>query len=90
VLRIDGSLAKYGPEGIHRIRFAKTRRIVSADIQVPELAWKVSSQDLKIYLASQVRSALEACVRRLEKDRLVIAKGHLLAQADAAIAEYVG
>ena len=89
VLRIDGSLAKYGPEGIHRIRFAKARRYMSADIQVPEPAWQVAPQDLRIYLASQVRLALQACVGRLEKNRIAVAKNDLLAQVDLAVADYV-
>ena len=90
VLRIDGSLAQYGPEGIHRVRFAKARRYVSADIQVPEAAWRVAPAELQLYLAAQVRAALEACVRRVEKDGVAVARASLFAQVEAAIAEWVG
>ena len=36
VLRVDGSLATYGEEGNARLRFARGRRYITVDIQVPE------------------------------------------------------
>ena len=89
VLRIDGSLVKYGPEGVHRIRLAKTRRQISADIHVPESAWQQAAHDnLKTYLANQVRTAIQMCVQRLKKDEIVVAEVKLFAQIDAAALDY--
>ncbi|GAB1406110.1 hypothetical protein MASR1M8_00290 [Thermomonas brevis] len=89
VLRIDGSLAKYGQEGVHRVRLLKSRRYMSADIHVPELRWKQATHEhLKAYLCDQIRAALEACVQRLQKDRIAVAEIPFFSQVDAAMQEY--
>ena len=89
ILRIDGSLARYGHEGVGRVRLAQSRRYVSAEIQVPESAWRVESQVLKAYLATQVRAALVACVDRLLEGGLAVSEIDFFQQVDAAIAEWV-
>jgi hypothetical protein len=69
VLRVDGTLDKFGPEGLARLRFAKARRYITLDIQVPESVWQpLTRHQAKVYLVRQVRVALEACVDRLTKD----------------------
>lgn len=69
VLRVDGTIDKFGPEGIARLRFAKARRYITVDIQVPESVWqRLTRQQAKAYLVRQVRVALEECVERLTKD----------------------
>lgn len=41
VLRVDGSLATYGEEGNACLRFAKARRYITVDIQIPEHVWRL-------------------------------------------------
>ena len=45
VLRIDGSIQKFGDEDITRLRFAKKQRYITADIQIPESVWQPKSKN---------------------------------------------
>lgn len=91
VLRIDGTLCRFGEEGIARLRFAKARRCITADIQIPQSVWEpLSNTQLQVYLAGKVKAAIEACVLRLKKDRCVIDDIRLMEQVNAAIQEYLG
>ena len=56
---------------------------------MPESAWRVESQVLKAYLATQVRAALVACVDRLLEGGLAVSEIDFFQQVDAAIAEWV-
>ncbi len=90
VLRIDGSLDKFGDEGICRLRFAKAKRYISADIQIPESVWKpLTTPQLMVYLSNQVKAAVSVCVARLRKEKLVVEEQELIAQIDAGIQEFL-
>ena len=90
VLRIDGSLAKFGQEGLARIRLSKANRYISIDIQIPEHVWHpMSHNQFKEYLASQVLAAINACINRLDKEKLVVADSQLIYEVTAAINEFV-
>lgn len=85
VLRVDGSLAKFGPEGLARLRFAKSRRYITIDIQVPESVWQsLSHCELKEYLVRQVQLALEACISRLVKEGFEVDHQKLRAEVASA------
>jgi hypothetical protein len=89
VLRVDGSLDKFGPEGITRLRFAKTQRYITVDIQIPESAWKpIGDAELRQYLGAQVAAAIRVCVARLKKDKCVVDDAALMQEVDAAVREY--
>lgn len=90
VLRVDGSLAKYGEEGIARLRFARARRYITVDIQIPEHVWRpMTEAQTKLYLAGAVKAALMACTDRLSRDKVAVGAAVLLREVDAAIAEYL-
>lgn len=89
VLRVDGEFSTYGPEGIHRVRFAKKSRYITADIQIPESVWRLASeQDLREYLGSALRSAMEEFVARLKKDGVAVVESSIYDQMNAAITEF--
>jgi hypothetical protein len=90
VLRVDGSLDKFGDEGLARLRFAKARRYITVDVQVPENVWcPMSKRQLQEYLAHQVKGAIALCVRRLQKDKHAVAEKELFMEVEAAINEYL-
>ncbi|MBL8519260.1 MAG: hypothetical protein JNK75_01190 [Betaproteobacteria bacterium] len=90
VLRVDGSLASYGAEGIARLRLQAAQRYITADIQVPQATWQPLAQaELKAYLAQQVQSALSACISRLRKGKHRVAEERLRAEVGAACVEYL-
>jgi len=88
VLRVDGSLDKFGDEGLARLRFAKAHRYITLDVQIPENVWKpMSRAQTRSYLATQVRAAVGACVKRLLKDKCSVNESALYAQIDAGLIE---
>ena len=90
VLRIDGSLDKFGEEGLTRLRFAKSHRYISVDIQIPESVWQpLNYFESKAYLVQQVRSAMNMFIARLMKEKSVIAQDRLWEQINAGISEFL-
>lgn len=90
VLRVDGRLHKFGEEGITRLRFAKTNRYVTADVQIPESVWQpMNESQTKAYLATQVRTAMSIFIARLSKEKYAIAEKLLWSEIDAAIIEFM-
>jgi hypothetical protein len=91
VLRVDGTLDKFGEEGITRLRFAKSNRYITADVQIPESVWQpMNESQTKSYLATQVRAAISIFVARLIKEKYAVAEKFLWPQIDAAIKEFTG
>jgi hypothetical protein len=89
LLRVDGTFDKFGEEGIERIRRSKRDRDISADIIIPEAVWRGRSRnELRDYLARQVRAAVQMCVARLQKDKETVDEFRLFAGIDAAIGEF--
>ncbi len=89
VLRIDGSLAKFGEEGLARIRLSKANRHISIDIQIPEHVWHpLSHNQFKEYLAKQVLAAINACIKRLNKEKFLVADSQLIYEVTAAINDF--
>lgn len=90
VLRVDGSLMTYGDEGVVRVRFAKARRYITADIQIPKSIWLgMSRAELRLYLVKQVKAAVTACVSRLRATKCVIEADVLNAEIEAATNAYL-
>jgi len=88
-LRIDGEFQKFGVEGIERIRRSKRDRYIGADIVIPEAVWRDKTRnELRDYLATQVRAALKSCVARLRKDKETLDERRLFQEIDAAINEF--
>ena len=90
VLRVDGSVQKFGVEGLARLRFTKARRYITVDVQIPEAAWQgKSTSQLKHYISGRVAEAVGACVARLKKEKHHVQESLLFAEIDAASAEYL-
>lgn len=89
VLRVGGSIQSYGEEGLANLRLYKSRRVITVDIQIPELTWKpLSAGELREYIARQVLSAIETCAARLERESLV-QREPLLSAVRNGIAQYL-
>ena len=89
VMRIDGSLQRYGAEGLSRLRLSRARRYITVDIQVPESVWRpLAPPALREYIARQAAAAVEACVTRLEREGAV-GREALQGELRSAIAEYL-
>ena len=85
ILRVDGSLDKFGTEGIARLMFSKVRRYIKVEVQIPESVWRpMTDSQTKEYLVRQVKAAISACVARLRKDNCPINEQNLLAEIDTA------
>ena len=89
VLRIDGRFAQFGEEGLARLRFQKSRRYITIDIQVPVHVWQpMTFSEFKGYLAQRVTDAMMACVERLERSKEQVDKELLFAEIEAAMGEF--
>lgn len=89
VLRVDGEFAKFGPEAITHLRFAKKKRYITVDIQIPENVWQPKSKnEIKLYLSDKLQEAIKICVRRLQKDNLEVNETQLFSEIDFAISEF--
>jgi len=90
VLRVDGSLDKFGEEGLARLKLAKARRYITVDIQIPEKVWQpMSRQATAKYLATVVQTAINACTARLSKEKYLVGKEALDKEIQAGINEYL-
>jgi ankyrin repeat protein len=91
VLRCSSPAGEFGPAAIERIRRRRAKRSITVDIVVPFASWHHKSErQIKKYLAGRVRQALEICAARLKKDREQVDEAALLADVDAAIADFLG
>lgn len=90
VLRVDGRFKTFGEEGVTRLRFAKKKRYITVDIQIPESTWRTKDRkELASYLAQQVRLAITKCVERLTRDGHTVNEQALYQQIDRANREYL-
>lgn len=91
VLRIDGSLKKYGVEGVDRMRRRKKEGYITADICIPESRWRgVPARDFSRYLCSAVKNALQACVAHLRKQKVEVDVHRLLLDYGEIEAHFLG
>lgn len=90
VLRVDGLLDKFGDEGFARLRFSRSRRYITVDVQIPETVWHSKSKlQLREYLAHQVKGAIALCTSRLKKDKHAVAETDLFVEIEAAVNDYL-
>jgi hypothetical protein len=88
-LRVSGKLVDFGPEGIEKVRRDKRNRCIGADIVIPQAVWRQKTPNqLRDYLARQVRAALQSCVARLRTDKETVDEPVLFSEIDAAIGEF--
>ena len=56
---------------------------------IPRAIWRhKTANELRDYLARQVRAALHSCVARLRRDKEIVQEPVLFSEIDAAIAEF--
>jgi hypothetical protein len=88
-VRTDGKFQKFGKEGIERVRRRRADRYIGAEIIIPESVWRPKSRnELRDYLATQVRAALQACVARLRKDKERVDEVRLFGDVDTALSQF--
>ena len=90
VLRISGPFADFGPAGVERIRHSSKQRVISADIVIPQSVWGTRHRnDLRTYLAEQVRAAVHACIDHLVRKKHSISAIRLKADLEAGLASFL-
>ena len=88
-LRIGGEFGDFGEEGVAMVRRNKKERFISAEIIIPKSVWQPKTPNqLRDYLAVEMRNALRKCVTRLQKDKEQVNEIRLLRDIDAAVEEF--
>ncbi len=70
-LRVNGPISQFGDECIDRVRHMTKQRYVSADVVIPESVLAFSQPETRDYLADWVGTAIDKCIERLDKKRLL-------------------
>ncbi|MES9684871.1 hypothetical protein ABWK22_18625 [Gottfriedia acidiceleris] len=70
ILRVDGKYSEFNFEGFERLRLSKKFRYITIDVGMPQARWE-SKIDFEIreYLIVNLKSALEAMIKRLKKEK---------------------
>ena len=90
VLRIGGEFQDYGPESIEKMRRNKADKTIGVDIVIPQKIWHGRTRnELRDYLAKQVKASLKLCVTRLRKDKEPVDEDSLFREIDKSINEFV-
>ena len=77
-------------EGLDALRRNKGKRLITADIGIPESRWTTMSRpELAEYLVKQVRTVLEAFIARLRQDGEEIDGEKLLSDYERGSAAFV-
>lgn len=88
-LRIGGEFQDFGKEGIAAVKRSKKESYIGADIVIPKSVLRIKDRNqMRDYLAAQVRSAMQICVNRLRKDKDPVDEVSLFSEVDAAIGEF--
>lgn len=87
ILRVDGSLKKYGPEGVEPPKLR--RGYILVDIVVSERRWQAPPEDQRRYLAEVVGEAFVAIADKLETKKRLLDRGRLLQDYEAIKVRYL-
>ena len=89
VIRVDGDLHTFGEEGIARLRFAKKRRYITADIQIPKGVWADKTKnEIRDYIAERVRETIVMFTLCLKKEGIETDDQALLCEVDEGIQKF--
>jgi len=89
VLRIDGSVQAWGQSGVSNTSISKKKRYVTADIFMTEATWQSGGKEVRAFLASHLREAIELMAEVVQKAKLDFSSDALLADIDAAVVAYL-
>lgn len=88
-LRIGGQFQDFSKEGVANVKRSNKEFYIGADIVIPESVWRTKNRNqLRDYLADQVRGALQMCVWRIRKDKDPVDEISLFGEVDLAIGEF--
>lgn len=81
ILRVDGSLTKFGPAGVEPPKLRKD--YIQVDIVVPESRWNSTVEAQRLYLAEVVGQALRAITDTLERKKWLLNRQKLASDYEA-------
>ncbi|ODG93364.1 MULTISPECIES: hypothetical protein [Bacillaceae] len=70
ILRVDGMYSDFNFEGYEKLRLSKKFRYITIDVGMPQSKWENKTDtEIKEYLIVNLKSALEAMVKCLKKEK---------------------
>jgi hypothetical protein len=80
ILRVDGEGWYWEFEGCEKLRLSKKNRYITIDVGMPISRWKdIGELEIRKYLISNLREALELMVKRLKKEKYTVTESELWA-----------
>ena len=87
ILRVNGRLTDFGPEGVEGPRLLKG--YIQVDIVVPDNRWRASAADQRIYLSNVTHDALMAIADTLERKKRLANRAKLIDDYDSIRRQYL-
>jgi hypothetical protein len=87
ILRVNGRLTDFGPEGIEKPRLL--RGYIQVDIVVPGTRWRASPVDQRIYLSNVTYDALMAIADTLERKKRLVNRATLFEDYESIRRQYL-
>lgn len=90
VLRIDGSVQRWGKSGVDNVRLFQKAEYATADVFVPSNVWeKQDVTELRQFLAFGVRSAVADIAQRAAKKKVRVSLELLTSDIDRAVHRFL-
>jgi hypothetical protein len=84
VVRIDGSVQRWGKSGVDNVRLQRVAKYATVDIFVPQTVWDAGPAAFRSFLATNILAAIEAIVDRAVKTKARLDSDHLVADVSRA------
>ena len=89
VFRVSGKVRDFGGEGPERLKRLRKDKEVTIDFVIPEERWRgVPEDEVRSYVASQVRVAFGQLIERVEEDKEPIDSGAVLGSFEKAMEQF--
>ncbi|UVL64788.1 hypothetical protein [Pseudomonas sp. B21-031] len=90
VLRTSGSIWKFEPPGVSKVRHSSKHNSITADIVIAESEWKNQTTDeIKTTIAKYIRECFLLILERAEKNKEITSKERYLNDLSAGLDDFL-
>jgi hypothetical protein len=90
ILRVDGEIGYWEFEGLQKLRLMKKLKYITVDIGMPRPKWQQASfLEIRKYLFENLKLALEAFVKKLKMENILVDDMRLFEDLSKVATEYL-